>query len=170
MSDKRREEKEKISGLLYFPYILLVGCLFSLDRFVKSFVSSRFLPGDSIGILKNVFHITLVQNTGIAFGLLRNRGNLSFVFFVLGLVLFSIILLRGKTYSKVGKISLCLIISGALSNLFDRLVFGYVIDYLDFRVWPVFNIADASITAGVALIVREIFIKKESSTLKNNIN
>ncbi|MCX5657166.1 MAG: signal peptidase II [Candidatus Omnitrophica bacterium] len=166
MSDKRREDKEKIDGLLYFPYILLVGCLFSLDRVVKYFVASRFFPGESIEVLKKIFHITLVQNTGIAFGLLRNKSNLSFVLFVLGLMLFSIILLRGKTYSKIGKISLCLIISGALSNLFDRLVFGYVIDYLDFRVWPVFNIADASITAGVALIVREIFVKKESLTLK----
>ena len=147
-----------------FFYILMAGCLFSLDQFIKHFVSGRFLPGEGVKILENVFHITLVHNTGIAFGLLRNKYNLSFMFFVLGLILCALILLHGKNHSRIGKISLSLIISGALSNLFDRLRLGYIIDYLDFRIWPVFNIADASITIGVFLVIWEIYKSKDANS------
>ena len=63
------------------------------------------------------------------------------------------------------KLSLSLILAGALGNLIDRLYLGYVIDFLDFRIWPVFNIADSAITIGVLLLAIEIISTRPKSTV-----
>ena len=59
------------------------------------------------------------------------------------------------------KLGLIFILSGALGNLIDRLCFGYVIDFLDFRIWPVFNLADSAITVGTILIIWQTLIEKK---------
>ena len=143
-------------------YFLIVLGVFSTDQLIKSAISRQFLPGKGFAVIKNIFHITLVQNTGIAFGLLRNKINLSFLFFVLGIIIFSSFFFRKNSYSGKGKIALSLIIGGALSNLSDRIRLGYVVDFLDFRIWPVFNLADTAITIGIGLLLWELFKKKST--------
>ena len=88
-----------------------------------------------------------MHNTGIAFGLFK--GNV--IFFIVSTILVIAILvfllrLESKNYKVI--IPLALILGGAIGNLIDRLRFGYVVDFLDFRVWPVFNVADSAITIG----------------------
>lgn len=169
MSDQTREKrKEKIRDLNRFLYFLIGVGVFFLDRYVKAVVSRHYLPGEGFAVIKNVFHITLVHNTGIAFGLLRDKISLSFLFFILGVIIFSSVFLRKNRYSHKGRTAIFLLIAGAVSNLFDRLRFGYVIDYLDFRIWPVFNLADTAITIGVGLFLWELFNKK--SNIKNQIS
>ena len=101
-------------------------------------------------MLPGVFHVTLVHNTGAAFGILKNEPK-----FLIGIsvaaVLAIVFFLRRRSFSWA------LIIGGTFGNLYDRLQYGYVIDFLDFRVWPVFNLADASICIGVAWIVWSFF-------------
>lgn len=71
-------------------------------------------------------------------------------------------LIKDRNRGFVVNLAYGLIIGGALSNLFDRIVYGYVIDYLDFRVWPVFNVSDACITVGVVLILyRTVFTGRD---------
>jgi signal peptidase II len=163
MSDQRGEGKKKVVGFIYIAYLLFVLGLFSLDQYAKAIVACHLLPGESVPLIKNVFHITFVQNPGIAFGLLRNKNHLSFVLFILGIIIFLFLFFCKHNYSRMGKIALAMIISGALSNLFDRVRFGYVIDYLDLRIWPVFNLADTVITIGISLLLLEFF-KKEGIT------
>ncbi len=126
------------------------------DQISKNIVFSNLCLGQSIPVIPRVFHITMVYNTGIAFGLFKNQTVLfsAISFFVIILIIFSILeQKRRKDINHLEIFALYLILSGAIGNLIDRFRFGYVIDFLDFRVWPVFNIADSAITIGMVLIL-----------------
>lgn len=99
-------------------------------------------------ILPNVFHLTLVHNTGVAFGLLKGSG-LLVTLGTLGIIV-------GFCWSRLLTLSAGLILGGAIGNLIDRLRVGAVIDFLDFRIWPVFNLADSCITLGAVLMAWQI--------------
>ena len=132
----------------------------AVDQASKFFISSSLTPGEPVTVIKNFFYLTLVHNTGAAFGLLKNS-----TFFFSGIsftaILFIIFYLKKKRDEKFTfKLGLAMILGGAIGNLADRIRLGYVVDFLDFRVWPVFNIADSCITIGAFLILLSIFIHK----------
>ena len=126
---------------------LLSFIILLLDQITKVYISKIFSQGESFPIIRGIFHISLVHNTAIAFGLFK--GNVIF-FIVSSIFVITILVFLLKSESKNSKIiiPLALIFGGAVGNLIDRLRFGYVVDFLDFRVWPVFNIADSAITIG----------------------
>lgn len=139
-----------------FLAVMTVIAVVALDRLTKNFFANLLNYGESIPVIKNFFHFTLVYNTGIAFGLFKNHG---FVFIVVPLI--AIILLVFNIYyyrqnndalSKMYIFAFSLILGGAIGNLYDRIMYGHVIDFIDFRVWPVFNIADSAITVGAVVI------------------
>ncbi len=132
-----------------------------LDRSTKLFFSYLLSANESWPVIRNVFHMTLVHNTGIAFGLFKNQG---IVFIIISLI--AIILLIFNLYyyhqnnealSQSYIVAFSLILGGAIGNLIDRLCYGYVIDFIDFRIWPVFNIADSAITIGAVIIAIKCF-------------
>ncbi|MBI4436003.1 MAG: signal peptidase II [Candidatus Omnitrophica bacterium] len=131
--------------------ILLV--VFLLDQLSKSFVLRHMSLNQSIPVLPPIFSITLIANTGVAFGLFKEKSDL-FVWVGL-LVLFWIYQVTRHTplENRWAKVGVGLISGGALGNLLDRLRHGYVVDFLDFRVWPVFNIADSCIFIGTLLFL-----------------
>ncbi|MCX7661597.1 MAG: signal peptidase II, partial [Candidatus Omnitrophica bacterium] len=114
----------------------------------------------SIPIIKNIFHITLVYNTGTAFGLFKDH---NLIFIILSLLAIFLIIRHFKDISsdKSFKVALILIVAGAIGNLIDRISLGYVVDFLDLRIWPVFNLADTSITAGILIVIYNMLIKKK---------
>ena len=138
---------------------LIVLIILSLDQLTKFLVTRNLLLNHSIPLLKGVFHITLVHNRGAAFGILKNQIPL-FVFTAIFAIFLIYLSLKNNKGNKLYTISLSLILAGALGNLIDRLSFGYVIDFLDFRIWPVFNLADSSITIGAILLAYSICIRK----------
>jgi len=146
------------------PIILIASLVIIVDRFAKLLVFSNFFEGQSVAVIPKVFHLTLVLNTGAAFGLLKNKNQ----FFVISsLVVAALIVgyaLFGKCKDPVMLSALGLILGGAIGNLTDRLLFGYIIDFLDFRVWPVFNVADSAITVGSLLLIMRLFSQKRCST------
>ena len=127
-----------------------------VDRFSKIFFSGLLELNESLALIKNIFHFTLVHNTGIAFGLFKDRG-MVFVLIPLvltGLLIYNIYYYRHSEHlSRTYIAAFALILGGAIGNLIDRIAFGYVIDFIDFRVWPVFNVADSAITIGAAVIL-----------------
>lgn len=144
--------------------ILIASLVIIIDRFAKFLVFNNLLEGQSIGVVPKIFHITLVLNTGAAFGLFK-EGNQFFIvssFIVAALIFLYVIFDKEKDIFKLS--ALGLILGGAIGNLIDRLLFGYIIDFLDFRVWPVFNIADSAITVGSALLLLRLFLPKKCST------
>jgi len=118
---------------------------------------------ETIPVVKNIFHITLVNNTGVAFGMF---GSFSAFFTIVGIVavvgfgLFFAV--KYKTMTFIEKTAILFIIGGTLGNLADRIMYGYVIDFLDFIVWPVFNVADSFITIGVVAIVISVLADKKT--------
>jgi len=127
-----------------------------LDRISKIFFSRLLSLGESIPIIRNFFHVTLVHNTGIAFGFFKSYGLLFVFISLVAIILFSFYLYRHRHHEHLRLVEVfafSLVISGAIGNLIDRLSFGYVVDFIDFRFWPVFNVADSAITIGTIIIL-----------------
>lgn len=136
---------------------LLVLTVFLLDQAAKKLVSSALLVGESFDI-GSVFSVTLTHNSGVAFGLFKNA-TIFFIFISVASVALILSMIGKKYYTFLEKSALALVLSGALGNLADRLRFGYVVDFIDFKIWPVFNIADSAITVGAILLIFSILRK-----------
>lgn len=132
-----------------------------IDRVTKLFFSQLLAYGESLPIIRNVLHMTLVHNTGIAFGFFKNQGIVFIVIPVIAifLLVFNIYYYRqnNEALSRVYIVAFSLILGGAIGNLIDRIAYGHVIDFIDLRVWPVFNIADSAITIGAIMIAFKCF-------------
>lgn len=139
--------------------VLLSVLVIISDQFSKHIAINSLNPAESVTVLKGVFHLTLVYNTGAAFSLLRGN-NVLFIFISLAVIAYIAVYVLCKV-KKGGYLSfpVALILAGAVGNLIDRLRFGCVVDFLDFRIWPVFNIADSAITIGVALLCIRYFFR-----------
>ncbi len=138
-----------------FLALFTVVTIIILDRVTKIFFTGLLELGESFPIVRNVFHMTLVHNTGIAFGLFKNQGIVFIIIPVIAifLLVFNIFYYRNnKELSRTYIAGFSLILGGAIGNLIDRIAVGCVIDFIDFRVWPVFNIADSAITIGACII------------------
>ena len=145
------KEGEEVAFFLLRMIPIIVLTILFLDQLTKFIISRNFSFLQSVPVIPRVFHLTLVANRGAAFGILKNQ-TLLFVATSLFAVILIFSALRDNRQRKLYKFSLSLILSGALGNLIDRLRLGYVIDFLDFRIWPVFNIADSAITVGAVLL------------------
>lgn len=131
----------------------IVSIVLFLDQLTKSLVTKNLALNQSIPIINGILHITLIHNRGAAFGILKNQATL-FIFtsvFAIILIYFNLKNTQHRRHS-IYSVSLSLILAGASGNLFDRLFLGYVVDFIDFRIWPVFNVADSAITVGAILL------------------
>ncbi|MEG0026014.1 MAG: signal peptidase II [Bacilli bacterium] len=140
--------------------LILSSLIVLLDQLVKFFVSKLVLF-ESIKVINDFFSITYVQNEGAAFSILSgNRFLLIFIALVaIGFVYFY--LLRNQKLTRLKCVSYGLLLGGIVGNLIDRICYGYVIDYLDFRIFsysfPIFNIADIAIVIAMFVIAINIF-------------
>lgn len=138
--------------------------LIVIDQVVKILVISKLALQQSITIINNFFNITYVRNTGAAWSILSGNVLLLIMISVLALVTIYYYLIKDKDLNKIDIVSYSMLIGGIIGNLIDRIVHGYVIDYLDFKIFnynfPIFNIADTLIVIsiiiiGISLIVGE---------------
>lgn len=140
---------------------LMAAAIFVLDRVTKYFMINILQDGQSVKVF-DFFHLTLVFNTGTAFGLLKDQNTF---FVILSVIAAIAIVLYGRIYKIDGLIrslALGMILGGTAGNLIDRIKFGYVIDFLDFRIWPVFNVADSALTVGVTLLIISVLVHKRA--------
>jgi signal peptidase II len=148
---------------------LIAAIVLFVDRVSKLLVVRNIILHDSIVILPRVFRLTHVQNAGAGFSLggespPQFTSVLLVVFSIVAiLVVFTLLWRNSQRLSSTG-IGLALIMGGALGNLWDRVLNGRVVDFLDFYVadyhWPTFNIADSAIVIGAYLLVTAILISK----------
>lgn len=143
-------------------YLIGIVGLVLLDQLTKIQIENNFFVGDTIEIISNFFHITYVQNRGIAFGVFQ--GKINAISIATTIAIIGIIIYFFKNFKKIEvieRIAYMVIISGAIGNMIDRIFRGYVVDMLDFRgIWQyVFNLADVYINIGVALIFLDILLK-----------
>jgi signal peptidase II len=149
--------RRKIQRQVRFDFVL-VFLVYCLDQLTKFWIIETFQQGSSLPVISNILHITLVRNTGAAFGIFSNYPHLFTGASVVagGVVLFFLVW-RRAFLSNMEITALCFVLGGTLGNLTDRLRVGYVIDFIDFRIWPVFNVADSFITIGALFLAWGIF-------------
>ncbi|CAN7471027.1 signal peptidase II [Cupriavidus necator] len=142
--------------LLWMAFALLVVVL---DQFLKIVIVRTFTYGESRPVT-GFFNLVLVYNKGAAFSFLADAGGWQRWFFTgLGLVVgaFIVWLLYRHTGQRMFCFAVSLILGGAVGNVIDRVVYGHVVDFLDFYVrnyhWPAFNVADCAITVGAVLLI-----------------
>lgn len=134
--------------MIYIISILIV----SMDQLLKSIISKEMVINQTIPVIDNILHLTYVQNQGAGFGILNGYKNLFII--VTPLIIIGLLIYRyHRNKSFIIDLSLGLIIGGAIGNLIDRARFGYVVDFLDLRVWPVFNLADSAVVVGAILFI-----------------
>ena len=146
--------------IIYISIILLL-----IDQISKVLVVKLIDINSSIELIKNFFYLTYTHNTGAAFSILTGkRIFLILIALVILIVIFNY-LRKNKIESKVEKIAFSLIIGGSIGNLLDRIVRGYVVDFLDFKIFgynfPIFNLADTFIVIGVFLLLIITLTRKE---------
>lgn len=124
-----------------------------LDRLTKLIVLQLMTPTESIPLVGGLVRLTYVRNPGGAFGLFPGRQPLFFVaaVAVIGFILVYWLLVRPSDPWLV--VGLGLELGGAIGNLIDRVAWGTVLDFIDFRFWPVFNVADSSVVIGLAMLL-----------------
>jgi len=129
-----------------------------LDQITKKWALSVLKSGSSIKIIKDFLRLSYVENRGAAFGILQNQ----IVFFVIitfiMIAVLGYIFFKTKNITRLSKLSLTLIAGGAIGNLLDRIVLGYVVDFIDVRFgniydFPVFNLADSFVVCGTFLLI-----------------
>lgn len=150
------------------PYLLLLSSVIVLlDRLSKLWIGKHIPRGNFITIIPGVFRLSHVFNTGAAFSLFAE--SLSPALVRNGLIAFSVVAVvvvlgmiwrMGRRVSLTG-VALGLILGGAIGNLYDRIRFSYVVDFLEVKLvhyhWPDFNLADSAIVIGACLLLLEIF-------------
>jgi signal peptidase II len=154
----------------YFFVIAIVVLV--LDRLAKWAIASNIALHESVVVIPGFFQLTYVQNTGAAFGLFDHSSAQWKVgalvsFSVVALIVVSALLWKNSHSLSTTTIGLSLILGGAMGNLWDRMMSGRVVDFLDFYVgsyhWPAFNVADTAIVIGAILLISEIFFAKPAS-------
>lgn len=144
-------------GVCNLRFAAIVAVTLIVDQFSKYLITSGMETGESLAVFPPVFYITYVLNPGAAFGMLPNQTNL---FIIVSMLVITGVLIgyrflpreRVWTYIALGMVA-----GGAMGNLIDRVRMGLVIDFLDFRVWPVFNLADSAIVIGAVILVLDVW-------------
>ena len=126
-----------------------------LDQVTKHIVVSNMLLGQTVPVIKDVFHFTYVQNTGAAFSILKDNMTLFYIITPIALAAFIYMIIKERSGNKFQLILLGGIVGGTIGNFIDRVVNGYVVDFIDCRFidFAVFNVADIFLTCCVILYV-----------------
>lgn len=151
--------------------IYTIGMFFMLlDQIIKLIVTKNMIIGQEIKLIPNFFSIYYVENTGAAFSILGNKTIFLIIIAIICLIVLKNYIKNIKELTILKIISLGIMLGGILGNLFDRIVYKVVIDYLSFNIFgysfPVFNLADIGITVGAFLLVICMFKEERQEKTK----
>lgn len=148
-------------------YVILAIMYTALDQITKYWSSHHLYYQEKITIIPDWFDVTLVHNKGVAFSMFSEASNwINYVIFSLAMFICAYMLYYTFTnqFNPIQKVSASLVIGGAVGNIIDRCIHGYVIDFLFFHhnnfTWPVFNLADSFITIGAVIFIFEGWIQQ----------
>ena len=153
----RRDTVGIVLNAAVFLFTIFVVLL--IDQSTKGMIVNQMQPGESIPVITNIFHITYVRNPGGAFGILAYRTEIFVAMAVFFIILVSILPIYFPGRNLKMSCALGILTGGVMGNLLDRLRTGHVVDFLDFRVWPIFNAADVFVFIG-AIFLFVFIIKK----------
>ncbi len=152
--------------------VLIAVLVVIIDQLSKFLIKLYYEPGQTVPLIKNFLHLTYVRNPGAAFGLFPGSQT---ILLIITVIVFAFIIFFQIEIGKDDifiRIVLGLFLGGTLGNFIDRIQYGLVVDFIDFRFWPVFNFADASIVIGLFLLALYILniIKPAKEKDVSNIN
>lgn len=141
-------------------YILVILGGILIDQITKLITVKHLKPVDSVPIIKDVLHLTYVENRGAAFGMLANDRWVFLVISTVAILALTVYLFCFRAPNMLYGISIAMIISGGIGNMIDRLALGYVVDMIDFTLinFAVFNGADSFVCVGAGLLVLALLI------------
>lgn len=152
-----------------YPWLVLAALIVLADQATKIVIERMFNYGD-VRPVSSFFNLVLTYNKGAAFSFLANAGGWQDEFLTavgVGASLFIMFLLARHGTQKLFSLSLAMILGGAIGNVIDRVLYGHVIDFLDFHVrgwhWPAFNLADSAIVGGAALLILDELLRVRKS-------
>ncbi len=161
---------EKKNPKDYILYSVIIVCGIVLDQITKALASAYLTAVETCPIIKGVIHLTYAENTGMAFGMLKDK---RWVFMTVSTVLIiamGLYLYLAKSEGRLYDISIAMIVSGGIGNMIDRIGLGYVVDFIDFRLinFAIFNGADSFVCVGAGLLVLALILDlaKESKNKK----
>jgi signal peptidase II len=163
----------KSSGTTRLLYVAIALAIFVLDRWTKFIVAQKISLFDSITVVPGFFKITHLRNTGAAFSLFADapaawRMITLVLFSSVALVIVLVLLVRNSRRFTWNGFALALILGGAVGNLWDRVLHGWVTDFLLVYYkrweWPAFNVADSAICVGATLLIVEMLFRREHTS------
>ncbi len=159
MSPKKKNISTNTENIKFLIIALTSVAVVILDQIVKFIIVKKIPLGSSVPLIPKILSLTYIQNTGAGFGLLQGNTRLLiwFSIMVIGIILY---FYEAIPEQKSAQVSIALILGGTFANLIDRINLGYVVDFFDVSIWPVFNIADTAITVGAVLLIIYIINKK----------
>lgn len=153
--------------MLSWPALLAAAAVVTgADQWIKALVTRAMPPGSSVPVIDGLLSLTHVQNHGVAFGLMPGIPPIVTMLAALTLVVLLAYNKGRQLRSRMSAVGLALMAGGAVGNLLDRIRYGFVVDYIDVHVWPVFNLADAAIVAGAGLVVLALMRSGAGSEVK----
>jgi signal peptidase II len=148
-------------------FVFLSLMCFLADFVIKTIVESRLVLHQPLPLIDGVINLTLVHNTGSAFGMFRGMR-----WFLVAVTVIFLAVLIHRLYSRPIRCFdlavVSMITGGALSNLYDRVFLGYVVDYIDLGWWPVFNLSDSFLNVGCALYIIKTLIREKYEAVGNS--
>lgn len=142
---------------IYILPILLIGILVAMDQLTKQMICGSFALYETKPLIKNVFHLTYIQNTGIAWGMFQDGRTVFLILTIIVLLVCACFYAKIPTSKRFLPMRGCLIflVAGAIGNMIDRINLHYVVDFFDFRLinFPVFNVADIYVTCSMILLI-----------------
>lgn len=134
------------------------------DQMTKIIVDHTLCLDGHYTIIENFFYFTYAHNYGAAWGIFQGRLDLFFIVSIIATIGIIYYFVQSEAYQKLTRFGLVLVFSGMIGNLIDRIVLGYVRDFIDFIIFgydfPIFNIADMAITIGIMLVILEVAIEE----------
>lgn len=131
----------------------VAASVLAADQLTKAVVRVRIPLGSAIPVIDRVFSLTHVRNSGAAFGIMPDGRPIFVAASVLVVLLLTYVLVAGRVHHSTTRVAMGLVLGGSVGNLVERLgPNGRVTDFLDVRIWPVFNIADSAIVVGAVIL------------------
>ena len=143
-------------------FVIVALAVFVLDRITKSIVAAQIAYGSEVPVIGHLVGITNVRNSGAAFGF-APAGASIFLLASIAVAIGLVVYIARNPRNPWNDAVLGLIMGGTLGNGFDRIVYGTVTDFINFHVFPVFNVADSAISVGVVLLIASSLIRKPAS-------
>ena len=147
---------------VYFIAVALV--IVAVDQFVKHLIITKMYLGQSMPLINDWIHITFIYNNGAAFSLLKDRTGLLLSMATLAVLAIIYFYPKLAVHGKFMQGGLALLMGGTIGNMVDRILTGSVVDFIDFRIWPIFNIADCAICVGAASIAWMLLKSEQGET------